>query len=483
MRDAARTLLAGLIAAFGMRIPATFRLRPTGHFWWLLALTCGLSVLRDRWAIAEPAHFYPDGIQADAFGALLTLAVAHLWARASGQRVLAWSAAVHLSSAGLWIGLFGLGLWQGLAAGGWRSPRVDLAVTVSLCVWWLLVLVRLSASLFPAWPEWRRGLGAALAAALTIAPPLLIDAPRYWYPDYSEEGEEADVAQVLAQARRVHGSAEALIYRQPAMLQAAIDRLQPGIPGQTDVYLLAFGGDGGEDVFRNEVEYADQVFAQRFGLGGRTLTLLNHPDTTDRMPLATLSNLKLALAGIAGRMNPQEDVLIVFLTSHGTHDHRLYVDMDPLPLDWITPGALREALDGAGIDWRVAIVSACYSGGFIDTLASPTTLVMTAAHADRPSFGCGADSEITYFGRAFLVDALNQSLSLSGAFEMARERVAQREHAEGFEPSDPQISLGALIAPRLDAWMRTLPDAPVVAFVPAVPKLECERDDEPCPPN
>ena len=109
------------------------------------------------------------------------------------------------------------------------------------------------------------------------------------------------------------------------------------------------------------------------------------------------------------------------------------------------------------------------------------SLVITAARADRPSFGCGTDAELTYFGRALLVEALNQTRSLPAAFELAREAVAQREKDDGFEPSEPQMAMGALIAPRLQAWNSQLPPAMQVAFVPAVPKEACGQTKDPCP--
>lgn len=481
MRSLLRTLGAGLLLALLLRPPKSWRIRPAGQFWWLLLASIGLSILRDRLLQPGPTSFYADGLQGDALGALLTLAAAALVGAWSGQKVLTWSLAVLASSAGLWIAAL-------VEAARWtlqqQAPNhlgVELALTAAICVWWPLAWLRLLATLLPQWRWWRHASAALISASLTLAPFFLIEPVRYWYPDYDESSAEYADTEAADDSRSVKGSAEALIYRQPALMEQALGQLAAGTPGVTDTYLLAFGGDGNEDVFRNEVEYAQTLFAERFGMQQRTLVLLNNPDTTAATPLATLSNLRLALAGIGARMDREEDLLVLFLTTHGSEDHQLFVDLQPLPLDWIKPTDLRAALDDAGIDWRVVIVAACYSGGFIDALATPMSLVITAARADRPSFGCGADAELTYFGRAFLVDALNQTTSFPGAFELARETVAQREKDDDFEPSEPQIAMGALIGPRLQAWTRQLPPAPKVAFVPAVPKEACGQTKNPCP--
>jgi hypothetical protein len=374
---------------------------------------------------------------------------------------------------GLWISAVILALRLGLTHWELLDDGAQSVLLLGTCLWWLLGLLRLLATLLPGWRWWRHAGAAALAATLTIAPFLAIDPARYWYPDY-DGAEEAP-------ARQVPGSAEALMYRQPSMVEQALAQLAPGTPGVTDAYLLAFGADGNEDVFRNEVEYAQTLFTQRFGMRARTLALLNHPDTTADLPLATLTNLRMALAGIGARMNRDEDLLVLFMTTHGSEDHQLFVDLQPLALDWIGPTDLRAALDDAGIDWRVVIVSACYSGGFIDALATPMSLTITAARADRPSFGCGADAELTYFGRAFLVEALNRTTSIPIAFELARDRVLELERAEDFDASFPQIDIGALIGPLLQSWEAQLAPAAPVAFVPAVPKTACDKDKDPCP--
>jgi hypothetical protein len=108
-------------------------------------------------------------------------------------------------------------------------------------------------------------------------------------------------------------------------------------------------------------------------------------------------------------------------------------------------------LDEAGIRWRILIVSACYSGGFLPALADENTLVITAARADRTSFGCGVDSDFTYFGRALLIEALNETLDWEQAFALAQAKVAEREAEEDLEPSEPQIAMGAALRAHLDA--------------------------------
>ena len=56
---------------------------------------------------------------------------------------------------------------------------------------------------------------------------------------------------------------------------------------------------------------------------------------------------------------------------------------------------------------------------------------MTAAQSDRTSFGCGHQSDATYFGEALFGEGLAKSDSLLAAFEIAKQRVAEREAAAG----------------------------------------------------
>jgi hypothetical protein len=243
---------------------------------------------------------------------------------------------------------------------------------------------------------------------------------------------------------------ETVIYRQPLLLTAALARLEPGQPGKTDLFLLAVAGHGAQDVFLREVEKVERLFAERFGTGGRSVVLANNPGTVLTRPLATVSALDRSLQIIAQRMDEDEDVLFVFLTSHGAENHLFDLSLWPWELEQLTPQRLAGLLDAAGIRNRVILVSACYSGGFVPPLADPDTLVMAAARADRSSHGCSHEADWTFFGRAFFDEALRETTSFIDAFDRASAAVARREAAEGLEPSEPQIAVGETIRARLD---------------------------------
>ena len=261
-------------------------------------------------------------------------------------------------------------------------------------------------------------------------------------------------------------SPEQVLYAQPRLMQQALDALAPRVPGVPNLYLVSFAGDGSEHVFRNEAEYAATLFRRRYGARAHTLVLENNPATLDSRPLASWSNLETALTGLSKVMDPQQDILMLYLTSHGDPEHTLLVDMDPLPLDQIGASDLAGILAEHPFKWKVVVVNACYSGGFVPPLQGDGTLVITAARSDRSSFGCGNDSAATYFGRAWLVDALNRTADPIAAFRQADAEVARWEQQDRLTPSEPQISIGKGIADQLARWRQGDPVGPPVPFRP-----------------
>ncbi len=116
-------------------------------------------------------------------------------------------------------------------------------------------------------------------------------------------------------------------------------------------------------------------------------------------------------------------------------------------------------LDASDIKRRVIVVSACYSGGFIDPLKNEHSLVITTAAADRNSFGCDHENDFTYFGQAYFDEALRKTDSFITAFELARPVIAQREQMENFDASNPQIFIVQAIREPLTQFARRLSSA------------------------
>ncbi|MBX3607543.1 MAG: hypothetical protein KF788_19845 [Piscinibacter sp.] len=297
------------------------------------------------------------------------------------------------------------------------------------------------------WQGGRRRPGLrALAIALMTGVLLVgqwLQPTRAWYPAEPEEGAGRPEAFRLTQE---------LFEAQAPVLDRQLDGLAPARPGQVDVFALTFAPYADADVFLRESRLVAGVMAERFGAQGRTLQLVNHRATNAELPWATPLNLQRAIQRIAARMDRDEDLLFIHLTSHGARSGALASGFWPLSVESVTPALLKSWLDAAGIRHRIVSVSACYSGSWIAPLADEHTLVMTAADADHTSYGCGRRSELTFFGRAMYDEELRRGWSFEQAHAQARQVIERREREAGKDDgfSNPQIHVGSAIRPLLE---------------------------------
>jgi hypothetical protein len=292
-----------------------------------------------------------------------------------------------------------------------------------------------------------RRLLARVACALALCATLACAAPP---PETPQERLEAQ--------RRIAAQVETALYSQRALLDRAIAGVAPREPGRINLFLLAVAGDGTQEVFRREVEFVRAQFEHDFHIGAHSLALVNSRNTVGTAPMATLTSLRESLAGIAARMDRDQDILFLFLTSHGSKDHQLALDIAGMDLLNLSAADLGAMLRESGIRWKVVVVSACYSGGFIDPLHDDHTLVITAARGDRTSFGCADENEFTDFGRAYFKEALPQSASFQDAFRKAAVLVDEWEKKDGRigpgRQSLPQMDDPAPIEEHLRRWWR-----------------------------
>ncbi|WP_051304817.1 C13 family peptidase [Chitinilyticum litopenaei] len=250
-------------------------------------------------------------------------------------------------------------------------------------------------------------------------------------------------------------ASERHFYAEPALLAERLAAIAPGTPGQAELFAIAVGGDASQQVFLRESSAYAALAKEQFGAQAHTLLLANHDASAGQVPIATLTSIAAGIRRAAQQMNPDEDALLLYLTSHGGPGprHRFVLDSPPLELAQLDPQWLRGTLDAAGVRWRIIIVSACYSGGYLKPLADAQTLVITAADADNTSFGCADENHFTDFGRA-LYDGLRKESGWAAAFAAARREVGRREKELGLTPSNPQWLAGAAIQPRLAGWFR-----------------------------
>jgi Peptidase C13 family len=411
------------------------------------------ELLVSRMEVAGPAFFHPQSwlLYWIPSAAALWLAWWAMGDQAKGGRLAAWfvlSLPAYLPAT-LLAYLPGIYAAHATPALWWEESYGPMLVYLLLLVWGIALAARLIAHFVSS--IWRVAVFVIVAMALAIGATWQLP-HQFWHPDYANAETAAEPEKPELQL------SQETFEIQQKVWQETVDDLRDSRPGVGEVYGLVFAPYAREDVFLRESTLVAKVLADRFDARGRVLHLVNHATTTDSHPWATPLNLQRAVQALAARMDLERDVLVVYLTSHGGSDFKLAADHWPLVTQPLTPQLLREALDQAGIVNRVIMVSACYSGGWVEPLASDHTLVLTAADATHTSYGCGKLSELTFFGRALFDEQLQNTHSFEQAFANAVPIIKAREieagKADGF--SNPQISVGAETAPVLRALEKRL---------------------------
>ncbi len=426
-----RNLAAGARLALFLPLRAhEFRVSPAQY-----ALLVGFNLL--FWILASAARAGFEGeldlsaIPPYLCVVALVLATALLVAHAlrAPDRLLLF--AVALTASDLVFELAGLALPFVLAATG--HPR---ALYAAFLGWALAVALR--AVWVCGGPAPRRALfkaGAAVAGMTALALFILPNAEVWVAP-------EAEVpADALADERVFHLQGE--------LIERELEAIEPGRPRRADLYFVGFAPDASQDVFLREMRFVKGLFDERFGTAGRSIALASSHTALQELPIASATNLARALERVGSVMEPEEDILFLFLSAHGDPEHRLSASQPPLQLQSLTPTALSRMLQDSGVKWRVIVVSACYAGGFIEPLRDANTVVIAAAAPDRSSFGCESGRDFTYFGEAYFREALAKTRSFTAAFALASESVARKEADEKLTPSLPQMWVGPAIAGQL----------------------------------
>jgi len=434
----------GLRAAF-LLPPRVGSAQPTApQLLALIVIWTAFDVALDRWVLAGDAQFDTRGMLLSWWnaGAVVLLAWWLLPKTAEDgapRGVAAWFAlwVTALVPANTMVQLFEIAQAHGAMP---DIAMLSWLPTLIACVWLIAATVRLSS---------RFALRPALNAALVLGLVSLFALSAWQFPDRPWQVDPDQLAQ--EEAKPQLQLSQDTFESQQAIWKQVSANIAPGRRGMADVYGIVFSPYADQDVFLRESTMVAKLLEERFDAGRRVIHLANHATTAESLLWATPQNLERAINVIGEKMDRENDVLFVYLTSHGANDFRLAASNPPLEVDTVSPGDLRRALDNAGIRNRVIAISACYSGGWLGPLADDHTLVMTAADATHTSFGCGSRSELTFFGRAMFDEQLRHTHSLEQAFAAAVPVIRQREVEAGKDDgfSNPQISVGEKIRPVL----------------------------------
>jgi hypothetical protein len=240
--------------------------------------------------------------------------------------------------------------------------------------------------------------------------------------------------------------------------QSTSPAAQPEPSPAPKAHIVSLGLWGLQNLFRTEAAQAAAVLRAYYGRGGQVVVKANTPSTA----VVTSAGVRAALKDASAQMDREHDLLVLVLTSHGTPDG--IGIRTGRHAEMLTPEQLQGYLAETGVANKVVILSACFSGIFTP-LADAHTLIITAADATHPSFGCSDRANMTFFGELFFNGSVPERATLTEAFAFARAQIrkleeetctGERRREGGSCFSNPQIAGG-------ESFTQALRAAPVNA--------------------
>jgi len=273
-------------------------------------------------------------------------------------------------------------------------------------------------------------------------------------------GDEYQIKADTTAISQKHRERESYLYKQQTLLDAQFNALKDNTPNQKDFYSLSVAAYGNQTVFSSEVDIINDILIEHGISKSRQITLVNSMENIE-LPWATHHAIKQSLNSIENKMNTDEDILLMYATSHGNAELGISLNIHNMSLGSITPEQLSNTINDSQIKWKVIIISACYSGVFIDALKDENSIIITAADSTHTSFGCSNDLDMTFFGKAYFQEAF-KNLDFISTFNEAKRLVKIREEEQGYEFSNPQIHVGSNIRNHLGLTTEVIENPPKI---------------------
>lgn len=226
---------------------------------------------------------------------------------------------------------------------------------------------------------------------------------------------------------------------QAAAPQAAPEPPPPAEPPGRIIF-AGFAMHSQSKAFRNDVQLAEKLVST-IDPNALMLRLANPAkDQAADWPQATAENFALVMAKTAEVARPRDRVLL-FISTHA-NPGLLSVNVAGKNQQPITPKILIEALAPLGKVPTLVVLSACYSGAFVEPLKAPNRVVLTATDVRGTSFKCQYTGNNTPFAEALFGQADAEKLSITDWMGEAQKSIAAQEKRRKLPASKPLVFVG-----------------------------------------
>ena len=193
-------------------------------------------------------------------------------------------------------------------------------------------------------------------------------------------------------------------------------------------------------VFRNDVLLAEKL-VKDIDPNALMLKLANPArDQSADWPQATLENFALVMSKMAEVARPRDRVLLLISTH--SNPGLLNINAGGKHLPPLTPQILSNALAPLNDVPTLVVLSACYSGAFIEPLKAPNRVLLTATDARRTTFNCQYKGDHTPFAEALFGQAGAENRSVTDWMGEAQKSIAAQERRRKGPASQPRIFVG-----------------------------------------
>lgn len=188
--------------------------------------------------------------------------------------------------------------------------------------------------------------------------------------------------------------------------------------------------------FRNDVLAAEKL-ARQMDPNALILKLANPArDQPSDWPQATLENFELVMTKMAEVARPQDRVMLLISTH--SNPGTLNINIAGKNTAPITARGLSDALAPLAKTPTLVVLSACYSGAFLEPLRAPNRVVLTATDVHKASFKCQYPGEYTFFADALFNQAGAGSYRSRSGWAQPRSPSRRRKSASAWRHRRPR---------------------------------------------